>query len=482
MKFKDILSILALLIFPILGFSQSYKIDVKISDLKEKEIYLGYYYGDKTYVSDTIKLNAKGEGTFKGDSLLDQGVYIVVLPSKNYFDVLIGDDQEFYVETSTDNLIQNLKIKGSEENSAFKDFQQFMMNKQIESANIQKELQKYNEESDSIKILKDQLKDLSNEVQAHWDKTIAENNGKLLGVLIKAMKNPEIPEIDIPEDIENKDSVRWFHSYKHNRQHYFDHINFSDERFLRTPIFHKKLETFFTKTLIQDPDTLITYIDKVISKTEGKEEMFQYIVRYFFNTYTQSNIMGMDKVVVHLADHYYLTDKVDWLDEENEKKLKEHVAKLRFNLIGNLAQDLKMETYNEEYARLHDVNAKYTLVYFWEPNCGHCKKVTPKVHELYHEYDRSEFEVFAVYTQTNKAEWEKYVIENGLDDWINVWDPYNLTNFRFFYNVYSTPTIYLLDKNKKIIAKRIGEETVRNILEIELGKRNISDEIKKEHN
>jgi len=457
-------------------FSQSYKIDVRISDLPEKEIYLGYYYGDKTYVSDTIQLDKNGRGTFKGDSLLDQGVYIIVLPSKNYFDVLIGDDQEFSIETNSENLVQNLTIKGSSENLAFKDFQQFMMEKSKTSSEIQTQLKQTEEDSEEAKALENQLKELSDEVKAHWEKTISEHEGELLGVLIQAMKNPEIPEIEVPEEVQNKDSVRWFHSYNYNRQHFFDNINFSDERFLRTPIFHNKLKTFFTKILIQDPDTLTHYIDKVIDLTADNEEMFQYVVRYFFNTYSQSNIMGMDKVLVHLADNYYLTDKVDWLDEENEKKLKEHVAKLRFNLIGNFAQDLKMETFNEEYARLYDIDAKYTLVYFWEPNCGHCKKETPKVYELYHEYDKSDFEVFAVYTQTDKEEWVKYITEHGYEDWINVWDQYNLTNFRFFYNVYSTPTIYLLDKDKKIIAKRISAETLRNILEIEFGKKDISEE------
>jgi thiol-disulfide isomerase/thioredoxin len=463
-------------------FSQSYKIDIKINDLKNTDIYLGYYYGDKTYVKDTIKLDANGKGSFHGDSLLNQGVYIIVLPSKSYFDVLIGNDQEFSLETSTNDLIKNLKIKGSAENSAFKEFQQYMIDKNAESSKIQKRLKELDESSDSTQILKDQLKALSSEVKDYWNKTISENEETLLGVIIKAMKNPEIPEIEIPDDVQNKDSVRWFHSYNYNRQHYLDNIDFSDKRFLRTPIFHNKLETFFTKVLIQDPDTLNRYIDIVVTQAENDKEMFQYIVRYFINTFQKSNIMGMDKVFVHVAETYYLSGKVDWLDDETTQKLKEQVSKLRFNLVGNIAQDLKMETLTEEYARLQEINSKFTLVYFYEPHCGHCKKVTPKVHELYQEFNRDEFEVFAVYTQADKEEWSEYINEKGFEDWINVWDPYNLTNFRFFYNIYSTPTIYLLDENKKIIAKRIGHETLKNILEIELGKKDIAEEIEKERN
>ena len=476
---KYISTIVTTFLFIILGnslFAQAYEINVKISDLSGEEVYLGYYFDGKPYVKDTIKLDASGQGTFTGDSLLDQGVYIIVLPSKNYFDLLVGEDQKFSIVTNSKNLINDLEIKGSEENAAFKEFQQFMTAKNAEAAKIQNRLSSLPEESDSVKILKERRNAISKEVKEYWDKLIEENEEKLLGVVVKAMKMPEIPEIEVPEDVENKDSVRWFHSYNYNRQHYFDNIDFTDSRLLRTPFFKNKLETFFTKVLIQDPDTLIHYMDVVAEKSEPSEEVFQYVIRYFFNTFQNSNIMGMDKVIVHLADNYYLTDKVDWMEEENLKKLREHVSKLRFNLIGNVAQDLKMETIHDEYASLHEVDAKYTLVYFWEPDCGHCKKVTPKIYELYQEFDNHEFEVFAVYTQTDKEEWSEYIINHGYEDWINVWDPYNLTNFRFFYNIYSTPTMYLLDENKKIIAKRISHETLRNILEIELGRKNISEE------
>ena len=471
MKFKLILVILISSFYIKTVSSQNYKIDIKINDLQNKEIFLGYYYGDKTYVRDTTILDNNGRGTFRGDSLLGQGMYIIVMPSKNYFDILIDDDQEFSLETSTKDLISNLKIKGSEINSSFIEFQENMSGLNKKSHEIQEKLKKLDENNDSTEILKNQLNELSLEVKEYWNEITNKNKTNLLGIVVNLMKNPEIPEIEVPENIQNKDSVRWFHSYNYNRNHYLDKINFGDSRYLRTPIFHNKLEIFFTKVLIQNPDTLNKYIDKVAKLAENDEEMFQYIVRYFINTFQKSNIMGMDKVFVYVAEKYYLSGIVDWLDEETLQKLREQVAKLRFNLIGNIAQDMKMETLEKEYAQLHEVKSKFILVYFWEPDCGHCKKVTPKIRELYQQYNRDEFEVFAVYTQGDQEEWNEFVFEKGYDDWINVWDPYNLTNFRLFYNIYSTPTIYLLDKDKKIIAKRISHETLKNILEIELKKK-----------
>ncbi|MEA3317361.1 MAG: thioredoxin-like domain-containing protein, partial [Bacteroidota bacterium] len=280
--------------------------------------------------------------------------------------------------------------------------------------------------------------------------------------------NPKIPEFDIPNDVENKDSLRWFHSYNYNKQHYFDNVKISDVRLLRTPIFHKKMDYYFKKVLMQNPDTLIKYMDKFIDDVRHSDELYSYSIKYFINNFQGTKIMGLDKVFVHVAQKYYLSGDADWISEETLQNLRKNVAKIKPNLIGEVAHDLKMETNTGEYARLHDITANYTLVYFWEPNCGHCKKTTPKIYDLYEKYNRNEFDVFVVYTQRDKTEWLEYLNKNKFD-WTNVYDPYNLTNFRLFYNIYSTPTIYLLDKDKKIIAKRIDYKTLGKILEQEIG-------------
>jgi thiol-disulfide isomerase/thioredoxin len=454
--------------------AQKYNINVKINGLSDAEIYLAHHYGNKQYLDDTIKLNTKGEGVFTGDSLLHQGIYLVVMPSKNYFEIIVGSDQDFSIETNNDNLQKSIIIKGSKENSAFLQYQNYMISMNEKSQAIQQKMKENIAKPDTLMILQDEIQNLDKSVKVEWNRIIAENPGTLLESIIKAMMAPEMPEFEVQESIQNKDSARWFMSYNFNQNHYFDNINFGDERLLLTPILHNKIEHYFNKVLIQNPDTIIKYVDVIAKKASANDEVFQYIIRYFINTFQQSNIMGMDKVFVHVADTYYLSGKVTWLDKETLEKLREQVAKLRFNLIGNLAQDLKMETLTGEYSRLHEIKAKYTLVMFYEPDCGHCKKVVPKVWEIYNQFNRNEFEVFAVYTQSDKTEWGKYIEEKHYD-WINTWDPYNLTNFRFFYNVYSTPTLYLLDKDKKIIAKRIGPETVENILNLELGRKKISE-------
>jgi hypothetical protein len=68
-------------------------------------------------------------------------------------------------------------------------------------------------------------------------------------------------------------------------------------------------------------------------------------------------------------------------------------------------------------------------------------------------------QVFAVLTQNNKEKWMKAIRDYKIQEWTNVWDPTYSSDFRRLYDVTSTPVIYILDKNKRIIAKRMDVES-----------------------
>ena len=149
--------------------------------------------------------------------------------------------------------------------------------------------------------------------------------------------------------------------------------------------------------------------------------------------------------------------------------IKERVIKLQYNLIDMKAQDLALETIDGEFVKLHELDANYTILYFFETDCGHCKKVTPRLKpEILDAYKDLGVQIMAVYTQQEKEAWKKYIEDNELYDFVNCYDPNYHSNFRIYYDVYSTPTIYLLDKNKKIIAKKLGYEQAFEVIESEL--------------
>jgi thiol-disulfide isomerase/thioredoxin len=177
--------------------------------------------------------------------------------------------------------------------------------------------------------------------------------------------------------------------------------------------------------------------------------------------------MGMDAVFVHIAEKYFLSGQTPWITEETKGKIADRVADLKPNLIGQIAPNFRMSTIGGGVQELHKVKAEVTVVYFWEPSCSHCKKVTPQLRDIYNKYKDKGLEVVAVYTQGEKDKWSEYVDTNKLT-WINVWDPTRVSRYHKLYDIYSTPVMYVLDKDKKIVAKRIGVESLERFIEQEV--------------
>lgn len=461
------ITILAVLLTLMAGsplFSSGYNVRVRVAGLQDTTLLLAYHFGNRKYIKDTIRVDSNGSGVFTGDEELPGGVYLVVLPGMDYFEILVDKEQDFSLETTAEEPVKNMQVEGSEENQLFMEYHRFMNEKQAVSSDIQQRIQANRNNPDSVQSLQSIARALDSDVQDYWSSVITSQPASLLAKMIRAMRNPVIPEFDIPEGALNPDSLRWVMGYNYNKNHYFDEIDFSDARLLRTPILHNKLEHFFTQTIIQRPDSIINEAVRVVELARADDDVFQYVLVYLLNHYERSQIMGHDEVFVELAERYYLSGEAFWVTGETLGKLRERVEQIKPNLIGRKAAEMRMRTPGGQMVSLHEVEAEYTVVYFFEPACGHCKVVTPRLNELYRKYRENGLKVFAVYIYGDVKEWEEYISSNDLD-WINVFDPQNTTNFRRNYDIYSTPTIYILDSDKTIIGKRIGIETVEQMLE-----------------
>lgn len=414
---------------------------------------LAYHLGDRQYIKDTIYTDDKGHALYRKQEALEKGLYMIIFPDNNLFEMIISDDQEFSISCNVEDIINTLSFTGSGENSAFIKYRKKWMKFQDEATELRKSLNNQTSR-DSIDIIKKQLTSMEREILGYIEETAQKYQDSLLSAMLYAMLPIEIPEFDIPLNTANSDSLRWIMGYHYNKDHFFDNTRLDDPRLIRTPILHNKLKTFFTNVVIQAPDSLMPEVKKIISIAETNHETFRYVIAFLFNHFRESQIMGHDAIVVMIAEEYYLSGTVDWVDEKFLDELKKDVAMIKPNLIGKKAVNITMDTFSGVRKSLYDINSEFTILYFWEPNCGHCKTVTPELKDFYSRHRNGEIEVFSVCTQDNKKEWENYIIENGLE-WINGWDPVRSTGYAYYYNVRATPLIYVLNKNKEIIAKKL---------------------------
>lgn len=440
--------------------ASGHNITIQVKGLENQQCLLAYYFGEQKYIKDTLQLNSQGKVTLSGEDPMDGGIYMFVYPgNKNYFEFIVND-QEFSLATTKANPIQDMTISGSPENRMFFDYMATLNEKKRKAQKIkQKRKQIKEEQPDKAEKLEDRLNEITASIRKARNNLMEENPDLFYTEVLETMNDPEYPEIKKADG--KVDSQRSFTVYK---RRYFSNVDWSDDRLLRTPIYHKKLTTYLEDLTAKNPDSIIQAADKLIKATSGNEETFQYIVHHVTSKYERSKIMGMDKVFVHMAEKYYLTGMADWVSDKQLKDIRERVARIKPNLIGKQAPRITMVNTQGDPVPLYDVNKPVTVLFFWDSECGHCQDAIPKLREVYQDKDlKNKVEVYAVNIEDKEKGWKKYV-KNHEMPWINVQDRFNDSRFRAYYNIYSTPVIYVLDDDKKIRAKRIGVEQLKDVV------------------
>ncbi|MGZ3899169.1 MAG: redoxin domain-containing protein [Bacteroidia bacterium] len=473
----------------------AYDIKINFKGNKDTAMYLVKYTWDQQYIVDTCKKIKNGMVEFKGKHSLDKGVYTLVSQGKAiYFDFFINESQKFTITTDISDVVNSLKSADSKENESFFTYIKYITNKNQEFGKI-RDQSKGKSKADSTKFITEKFKVLNDDVK----KFDAEFMQKVKGTFVYDVLNlkTEKEPTNVPKASNGRpDSVYQYYYYK---SHYFDGIDFKDDRIIRTPFFDDRIKRYYESVIVQHPDSVINEIDKVLSRCAKDSLIYNTLVVYFTYKYEQSKIMGFDKVFVHMADKYITNGASKKLGytEETIKKIKDRVDIVRNLLLDAKVSELYMidTTYGKQvmkmgfdtckssksvtdlyyknvekltpmFRTLYQVNAKYTVLVFWASDCGHCQTEIPKLNENLKELKgKIDFKVFAVQTKDEFEAWRKFIIEKKLD-FINVFDPVHLNNLKERFDIYSTPVIYILDKDKKIKAKRLSADQVIDMLKM----------------
>ena len=451
----------------------AYSIKIKVKGLKDTVVYLAYHYGDKQYLKDTARVDSKGLFIFDGKEALPGGIYMAVLPDKRYFEFIVAE-QFFSMETDTVDYVTHMKVTGSLENKLFYGYLQYLYPKGRAIDSLRKQLGKAKSKSDSTALVK-QMENLDKDI-INYRKDIVKNNAQtFVAKVYNSMDIVQPTQEEKDAAKARKDSTFEFNFYK---AHFFDHIDFTDDRILRTPIFHQKIKEYISNLTVPAVDSINKSADYLAAKAKGNKELFKYVVWYVTTTYETSNLMGSDGVFVHMVEKYYKTKQAYWVDTATLRKIIERADILKPLLIGKNIPNVTLWDSLDYPHTLYSMKAKYTIAYFWDPNCGHCQKETPKLYDLYKKYAAKGVDVYAVCIDREPKDWKKYIREHQLH-WTNVMDNHLSCNFRIQYDIYSTPVIYLLDEKKKIIAKRVGVEQLDEILDSYINNKPLRNKVTK---
>lgn len=473
--------------------AQEYNIKINLKGAKDTMVYLVKYTWDQQYIEDTCKNVKEGVIQFKGKRALDKGVYILVSEGKSvYFDLFVNESQKFSISADVADIANSLK-SDSKENQDFFNYVKFITGKSRDFGKFQLETKGMNAK-DSLAFMTSKIAGLDVDVKKFEADFMTKVKGSFVyDVLnLKMEKEPK----DVPKASNNRpDSI---YSYYYYRNHFFDGVNFKDERIIRTPFFDDRVKRYFDQVVFSNPDTIIAEIDKMLAKCEEGNLVYNLLLGHFTYKYEQSKVMGFDKIFVHLADKYIISGKAkEVYTEETVKSIKERVDIMRNLLLDAKVSDLfvidtadgakvrkmgfdtasTVQSITDLYVKnttalssmfktLYNVKAKYTVLVFWAVDCGHCKTEIPKLNEELQKMQAEvDFKVFAVQTKDDMYDdWKKFIVKENLKNFIHVYDPVHINDLKVRFDIYSTPVIYILDKDKRIKAKRISSEQVPDLL------------------
>jgi thiol-disulfide isomerase/thioredoxin len=456
--------------------AQSFKVTLQTPDYKKGIAYLTYHMGKNLNVEDSAAVNSKGVAVFTGQRKLPGGIYAIVFPGKNKsVDFFIDKEQIITIKADTSDLLNKTIVIGSKENNLFQEYQKFIASKGNFLEKERAEYAKAKTKEDSL-VHEKNFSKLNKELNDYREGIIKKYPTSMMAVMLNAMKEPKML---MNNPVTRADSLENYYYYK---QHYWDGVTFMDDRLVRTPFFLPKLERYYRDIIPQSTDTIIKESDYQILLARTAPEMYKLLINWLTDEYIYPKYMGQDAVFVHLFENYHSKGISNWLNEKQQQTISKRAYMLMANLIGEKAANLEMVDTAGKPTSLYTTDADFTVVCFWDPTCGHCKEEVPRLDSIYHaEWKKVNVKMFGVLSADIKddivQQWTRYINDHKLNEWVNVYqtkemrdkeEKANQAGYHQLYDVTVTPTLYLLDKEKRIIGKKLTWEQINDLLKAKL--------------
>ncbi len=453
-----------------------YKVTLNAKGFTGGIAYLTYYSGKNFNIEDSAAVNTKGVAVFQGKKKIPGGIYSVFLPGKTkYVDLFIDKEQTIQLTIDSTDLLNKTVTTGSKEDQLFRDYQKYVAEKG-RAWEAERSLYSQSKTREDSNRHEANYNRLNKELNDYRENIIRNKPQSMLAVILSAMKEPPVLH---SQPKTHQDSLE---NYYHYRKHYWDGISFMDERVIRTPFFLPKFEKYYRDIIIQHPDTIIRELDYQLLLARSCPEMYKFILNWSTDEYINPKYMGLDAVFVHLFEKYHSKGISNWLNEKQMETISRRAYMMMANLIGAKAADLEMLDTAGRPSPLYNLQADYTVVVFWDPNCGHCKEEVPRLDSFYRaSWKAKGVKVYAVLSGDAKEEtrpaWMKFINEHHLNEWTHVYQSKEQEeaekasqkpSYRQLYDVIMTPTLFLLDKEKQIIGKKLALKQIDDLLEVKI--------------
>ena len=424
--FRQILLIFLLTFAPIAMMSQV-KISIEIENYDDSLYYLLKYKSDKSLIVIDSSTAVKGNKIFKQSSNYPEGIYVLADSNQNpIFELFLGKDQKFTVNVGDLTRNETYIIKGAKETSDYFDIYAKTNYNRLYIKALESEIEHFPDNARKI----DSIKLNHNE---YLESIKIKDKDSFIRTYIGFNK-----EIIVPQEYKNK-------SEQYIIDHYFDDMSLSDIRILNTRLLKNKLDDYFNNYMSkQSTDVILQKIDYLIGRTTAgyrdiPQDLVNHEVRDYILWYLYSQYFDNDIIYTHLSDVYFSKLEINNLTENIRSEIVKRADILRKITIGRLAPTFTYIDDEGKQIDLSEIDSKNTVLFFYKPDCQKCIR---------------EKRILGLIKKRHKNLTILH-INISEENYHNV-----SQDIAVQYDIKTTPTIYILDKEKKIIAKNIKAEEI----------------------
>ena len=245
--------------------------------------------------------------------------------------------------------------------------------------------------------------------------------------------------------------------------HFWDGIEAFDGPTDENPVLASQLDFYFDKMVAPLPDSITLEINRLVERTESNTDLRDFILWHLLEKYRHPEYMSQDQVFVWLYDQYFSQLEIKDLNETNLAMIRDKAERLRRLALFNVAPDINIG----DSIDLQSIESDYTVLFFHDHDCEVCQQEMQDLDSICALYT----DITAIAIDLNLDSSGGFEIrpqENGdLKSPIRhrrIANPSELLMLSDTYDIETTPLIYVLDRDKRIIGKKIRAKQILLII------------------
>jgi peroxiredoxin len=367
--------------------------------------------------------------------------------------------EDVSLRTDANAMQDSLQILSSESNRIYYAFLKLNKQFKVKTDMLQFVLAKYPKDDEYYSTTKNKLAQLQQEY-FHFVNVTAQKNPR--SFIARYVKSVQLPAADTEIPVEKQLSYL--------KAHCLDKINFNDDDLINSDAFTNKSIEYLT--LFRNPqltkDALekefMSAVDTILNRAKVNQLVYQHVTEYLIDGFKK---FGFDQIIDYIVDNYVIKDDI-CLDEKLQNSIQRRMDQAKHLKIGSVVPETIIPDATGKGMNLKDIITERVLIIFYASWCPHCQEVMPKINELYKNQDKYKLKILAISIDTSKADWLNFVQKNNFN-LINVSDlqGWNGKAANDYY-LYATPTMFLINKKREIIAKPVNVEEVKKWMTMDM--------------